>query len=197
MPLNLQSIAAGAIRAVNPQSILVVRISTGYTISAAKKRSPSYATPGAITASFADDVMTVSAVASGKLLVGQQIAGDGVLDGTEILADLTGNCGPGDYTISPPQTLASVALTTSQSALGQVQSLTFKDLTQLSSLNIQGAQRAIYINGHLNGLVREIDKGGDMIQLPDGTWWLVNHVLEHWNNWCKVAVTQQVNPPGA
>lgn len=190
--MNLHGVVSGAIRAVNPMLELVVRISTGYTTDAAKKRTPSYATPGTITASLADDVMTVTAVASGKLLVGQQISGVDVIDGTEILADLGGNGGAGDYRISPPQTLASTPMTTDQSATGQVQPLTFKDLTQLSSLNIQGAQRAIYINGQLNGLVRETSKGGDLIQLPDGTWWLVNHVLEQWPDWVKVAVTQQV-----
>lgn len=74
---------------------------------------------------------------------------------------------------------------------GQVQSLTFSDLRQLEGLNVQGIQRAIYINGRIDGLVRSMNKGGDLITTEDGTVWLVSHVLEYWPDWCKVAVTLQ------
>lgn len=77
---------------------------------------------------------------------------------------------------------------------GQVQNLTFRDITQLDALNIQGSQRAIYINGHINGLVRVTNKGGDLVTLPNGQIWLVTHVLEHWPDWCKCAITLQTDP---
>lgn len=74
---------------------------------------------------------------------------------------------------------------------GQVQSLTFSDLKQVEGLNLQGIKRAIYLYGRVDGLVREFNKGGDLITAPDGNIWLVALVLEYWPDWCKVAVTLQ------
>lgn len=74
---------------------------------------------------------------------------------------------------------------------GQVQPLTFKDLKQLEGLNIQGSLKAIYIDGHINGIVRSKGKGGDLITDPHGNVWLVTQVLEFWHDWCRVAVTLQ------
>lgn len=76
----------------------------------------------------------------------------------------------------------------------QVQALTFRDLQQTDSLNLQGTRRAIYIDGRVDGLVRPDNKGGDIITLTDGPnagTWLVAMVLEQWPDWCKVAVTLQ------
>lgn len=75
--------------------------------------------------------------------------------------------------------------------LGQVQSLTFGDLRQVEGLNLDGTKRAIYLEGHWEGLVRSESKGGDLITRQDGTVWLVAMVLEQWRGWTKVAVTQQ------
>ncbi len=78
----------------------------------------------------------------------------------------------------------------------QMQSLTYQDLQQIDGLNIQGERRAMYLNGAWNGLVREDQKGGDLITLPNGTVWLVAMVLEDWsdlNNWVKLCVTRQNN----
>lgn len=74
---------------------------------------------------------------------------------------------------------------------GQVQALTYNNIMQVSSLNIQGVQRAIYIKGRIDGLIRENKKGGDLITTPDGNVWLTTLVLEYWPDWCKVAVTLQ------
>jgi hypothetical protein len=75
--------------------------------------------------------------------------------------------------------------------MGQVQALEYRDILQLESLNIQGQQRAIYIRGEVDGLVRPSKKGGDLITTPDGRIWLVTLVLEYWPDWCKAAVTLQ------
>jgi hypothetical protein len=75
--------------------------------------------------------------------------------------------------------------------LGQVQSLTFRDLQQIDGLNLQGIRRAIYFNGRIDGLVRSQKKGGDLVVGPDNQVWLVAMVLEYWPDWCKVAVTLQ------
>lgn len=76
----------------------------------------------------------------------------------------------------------------------QVQALTYKDLTQLDGLNIQGVRRAIYLTGQVFGVIRVDRKGGDLITFPNGTLpegnvWLAAHVLEAWPDWCKVAIT--------
>ena len=79
-------------------------------------------------------------------------------------------------------------------ALAQIQSLQYNDIAQLDGLNIQGERRAIYLNGNWEGLVRDDQKGGDLITFPDGSVWLVALVLENWagtDGWVKLAVTRQ------
>lgn len=78
-------------------------------------------------------------------------------------------------------------------AQAQVQPLTFRDIQQIDGLNLQGVRRAIYIFGQVDGLVRDTNKGGDLITFPDGTVWLVALVLEAWveSGWCKAAITLQ------
>lgn len=80
-------------------------------------------------------------------------------------------------------------------ASGQVQELSSRDLRQLEGLNIQGSSKAIYLNGFMDGVVRLAQKGGDLVQLQDGTWWLTTNVLEAWPDWVKISVTQQINGP--
>jgi hypothetical protein len=75
--------------------------------------------------------------------------------------------------------------------LGQVQALSFSDLTQINGLNIQGERRAVYINGRTDAIIREDRKGGDIVTRKDGTTWLVVHVLEYWPDWCKFVITRQ------
>ena len=76
---------------------------------------------------------------------------------------------------------------------GQVQPMTWKDIQQTDGLNLQGVKRAIYINGHVHGLIRAKNKGGDLITDPNGNVWLVTTELEEWPNWCRVAVILQDN----
>jgi len=63
------------------------------------------------TASIAGLVMTVSAVASGALAVGQTIGAAGVAAGTTILTLGTGTGGTGTYNLSVAQTVGSEAMT--------------------------------------------------------------------------------------
>jgi hypothetical protein len=74
---------------------------------------------------------------------------------------------------------------------GQVQELSTKDLHQIEGLNLGGTNRSLYINGKLNATVRVSLKGGDLIQLPDGTQWLVVAVPEQWPDWVKAIITLQ------
>jgi hypothetical protein len=75
---------------------------------------------------------------------------------------------------------------------GQVQALTGKDLQMLNGLNIQGVTQAIYLNGNFEGVFRVLGKGGDLIVF-NGLTYLVVAVLERWFDWCKVAVTVQMD----
>jgi hypothetical protein len=79
----------------------------------------------------------------------------------------------------------------------QVQSLTFSDMRQMDSLNIQGTRRAMYIGAQVEAILRNRDWGGDMLTFPAGTFpegdvWLAAHVLEAWPDWRKIALTLQV-----
>lgn len=63
-----------------------------------------------VTASIATTTMTVTAVGSGTLAVGQHLIGANVAAGTTITALGTGTGGTGTYTISPSQTAASATV---------------------------------------------------------------------------------------
>lgn len=196
--MNLHAIASGVISAVNPNVLVNVQVSTGPSATAADgSRTPTFATPGAITASIAADVMTVTAVSAGSLMRGQTVAGAGVTAGTSILRQITGSPGGvGTYQVSRSQTVSAEAMSTSLVVPAQIQSMTYRDLQQTDGLNLQGDRRAIYFYGDIEGIVREDRKGGDLVTFPDGTVWLVAIVLETWGpskDWCKVAVTRQ-NP---
>lgn len=64
-----------------------------------------------VTGSISTNTLTVSAVTSGTLAVGQTITGAGVSAGTTITALGTGIGGTGTYTVSASQTVASTAIT--------------------------------------------------------------------------------------
>jgi len=80
---------------------LVVNSFIGWNMS---KLGPSF------TASISGTVMTVSAVASGTLAVGQTIFGAGVASDTTIVSLGTGTGGVGTYNISAAHTIASEAM---------------------------------------------------------------------------------------
>jgi len=63
------------------------------------------------TASISGTTMTVSAVASGTVLVGAVITGTGVTEGTRIVSAGTGTGGTGTYTVSESQTVSSTTIT--------------------------------------------------------------------------------------
>ena len=81
----------------------------------------------------------------------------------------------------------------------QVQPLTSGDLRHLDALNIQGAQKAIWITGTALAIIRIKQRGGDLIvfadgTLPEGNTWLVLASIEQWGaTWCKAAVILQDN----
>lgn len=203
--MNLHSIVAPYIAAVNPMLLVGVRVSVGSTQNQAGRRAAAYATPGSITASIDDgtgqgiagSILTVSAVASGVLQVGQALADvTSVLEAaTTITGQLSGAVGGvGTYLLSNQQLVTAETMTTSLTLPGQVQPMTFKDLMQVEGLNLNGKKKAIYLNGSIDGVVRIELKGGDLITLPDGTVWLVAQQLEDFSissGWCKAAMVLQ------
>jgi hypothetical protein len=71
-------------------------------------------TNASVTASLASGVMTVTAVGSGTLYVGNTISGTGISANTQILAQLTGTTGGvGTYKVTGTQTVPSGTVTTS------------------------------------------------------------------------------------
>lgn len=91
-----------------------VRAYAGQNIRVANRNisSPTLASPGAsVTGAISGTTLTVSAVASGVLYVGQTISGSGVTAGTTITALGTGTGGTGTYTVSASQTVSSTTIT--------------------------------------------------------------------------------------
>lgn len=74
--------------------------------------SATIATAATFTGAITGTTLTVTAVATGTLQVGQIISGVGVTAGTYITALGTGTGGTGTYTVSTSQTVVSIALST-------------------------------------------------------------------------------------
>lgn len=73
------------------------------------------------TGSIAGTTMTITAVASGALLVGGTVEGIGVIDGTTIVSQSTGTPGStGTYVVNQTQTVASTALTMVTPSLDEI-----------------------------------------------------------------------------
>lgn len=91
--------------------------------------------PAVFTASISGTTMTVTAVTSGTINVGEGISGTGVTAGTTITALETGSGGIGTYTISTTQTVASTTVTT----------------TGISTL--PATNRAVYVAGRISAVL--------------------------------------------
>jgi hypothetical protein len=71
----------------------------------------SYAGPAVVTGSIATTTLTVTAVTSGRLEIGQTLSGTSVTANTKIAAQLTGAAGGiGTYTVDTSQTTASTTI---------------------------------------------------------------------------------------
>jgi hypothetical protein len=102
------------------QNSVITALGTGsggvgtYTVSdsqtVASTAINSVASPAIVTGSISGTTLTVSAVTSGTLKIGQTIEGSGVTDGTIITAFGTGSGGAGTYTVSASQTVSSTTI---------------------------------------------------------------------------------------
>lgn len=70
-----------------------------------------------VTGSIAATTLTVTALSSGELAIGQVITGVGVTPGTRITAFLTGTGGTGTYTVSESQTVSSTTISSGQTTV--------------------------------------------------------------------------------
>lgn len=89
-----------------------------------------------------------------------------------------------------------------QTVIGQVQPLSTGNVRQLDALNIQGAERVIFLNGAAHSILRVKQLGGDLVvfaanTFPEGNTWKILASLEQWgaNTWCKVAAALQDDLP--
>ena len=144
-------------------------------------------------------VLTVTAVTAGVLLPGQTLFGTGTfVPGTIITGQLSGSTGGvGTYSLSDQQNLPPAALTTHLILVAQVQALTGGDLRHMDMLNLQGSHRTLYASSNIRGAVRPALRGGDIVQLPDTSVWLVTQVMEPFFDtagWQKVVITLQDTP---
>lgn len=89
-----------------------------------------------VTGSISGTTLTVSAVTSGKLEVGQGISGTGVTAGTTITGLGTGTGGTGTYTISASQTVASTTIT---STLFQIIIDTVSQATSTTAISLSAS----------------------------------------------------------
>lgn len=78
----------------------------------------------------------------------------------------------------------------------QVQAASSEDLQQIANLNQSSDVRAVYMAGHIAGIDRAHQFGGDILVF-DGSEWLVTHQPEQWgrSQWCKLLVTRQIQSP--
>lgn len=195
--MNLHGIVSPYIAAVNPMVLASIRVSVGSSApSASGKRTPLYATPGSITASIAAGVLTVATVLSGVLRPGQTLAGAGVPPLTSIVSQISGAPGGvGQYLLDNlADGIATEAMTTSLVVPAQVQPMSSHDLRQVEGLNLNGYLKSIYLNGTVDGVVRVALKGGDLVDLPDGTTWLVVVNVEGFDltaGWTKAVMVLQ------
>lgn len=153
-------------------------------------------TLGSATITASSTVLNATAVATGALQVGQTIAGGSIAAGTLITAQLSGTAGGvGLYSLNRQQRIVSTALTTSLALEAQVQPVTWRDIQQMEGLTLQGTRWKIYLYGEVDGLVRNENKGGDLITIPASSphagVWLVTQVLESWPDWTCAAITLQ------
>jgi hypothetical protein len=90
----------------------------------------------AFTAAIAGTLMTVSAVSSGTLHVGDSVLGNGVADGTIISSLGSGSGGTGTYNLSISQTVSSESMTTAKATLSSV-TVNINQAPTISAANIQ------------------------------------------------------------
>jgi hypothetical protein len=76
----------------------------------------------------------------------------------------------------------------------QVQPLSTGQLAHVDFMGIQGVLRAVYLFGLAQGVVRPLQKGGDLLSFDSGygtQTWLIVAVDEQWPDWARATVVLQ------
>lgn len=193
--MNLNAVAGPYVAAVNPKIPVTIRESLGAALEPDFSQTPQYADPATFVGSVAGNVLTVASVSQGAVQKLQTIAGSGVGAGTSVVQQMTGAPGgPGTYQVSQVKDVPSTAMTAAVVVPGQVQPMSYKDLVQVSGINMNGVKWKVYLDGTFNGVVRPEMKGGDLVVIatgPHAGTWLVVLVLEQFADWCCCAITLQ------
>lgn len=132
--------------------------------------------PASFTGSISGVTLTVTAVTSGTVQVGQTLSGTGVTSGTQITALGTGTGGNGTYTVSASQTASSTTITATGGANwlpGQFYGSTSVALTN-ANVTLTAAQYSkpiVFLTGTLTGNVQ--------VTFPGTTqkWYVVNQTV--------------------
>lgn len=84
----------------------------------------------------------------------------------------------------------------------QIQSLGQNELAHAEQVSSTRIDRKAYLHAPNpalppQGIVRPFARNGDMLQRPDGTWWLITAMIEDFtaSGWVCVGITQQVRGP--
>ena len=104
---NTNSEYVGQINTAYPVNFDTTDLSNGVTVAT---------TAAIVTGSIATTTLTVTAVTSGTLSIGQVISGTGVTAGTRIVAFVSGSGGIGTYTVDVSQTVASTTISATKSS---------------------------------------------------------------------------------
>ncbi|VWC89751.1 Tail fiber protein [Burkholderia aenigmatica] len=132
--------------------------------------------PASFTGSISGTTLTVTAVASGTVQVGQVLSGTGITSGTQILALGTGTGGVGTYTVSASQTASSTTITASGGSNwlpGQFYGSTSVALTN-ANVTLTAAQSSkpiIFLTGNLTGNVQVL------FPSTSQKWYIVNQTV--------------------
>ena len=147
---------------------------------AMKQQTESNGPTAIVTGSISTTTLTVSAVTSGSLAVGQAIKGTGVTAGTTITALGTGTGGTGTYTVSASQTVSSTTIMADSAAAKRL-GLLLKHIYVPANL-----EEAAY-----NLFVRTTNIDESFVQSRKPT----VHVVDYWtdtNNWFATADKMEV-----
>jgi microcystin-dependent protein len=105
---------------------------------------------GSFTGSISGTLLTVSAVASGQVFVGQTISGSGVTSGTTVTAFGTGVGGVGTYTVSVSQTVASTTITGAAAVTALTPTSTDNTVKVATTAFVQTAVNSALATGSIN-----------------------------------------------
>jgi hypothetical protein len=131
------------------------------------------ATGAVVTGSISGTTLTVSAITSGTLALGQFITGTGISSNTQITAFVSGTGGTGTYAVNNSQTASSTTVTATGSAnwlphFFYGSAIITASNAAITLTNEQGAKPFIIVNGTLTANVQ--------ITIPAtiGEWYVVN-----------------------